>query len=47
MLGQLQRKDKTIMPKLFLNIYNLLIIRHVIYTVTFLPLWRKGVTITS
>jgi len=46
MLGQLQRKDKTIMPKLFLNIYNLLIIRHVIYTVTFSPLRRKGWDVT-
>lgn len=41
MSDQLWRKDKTITPKLFFNIYNLLIIRYVIYTVTFSPLQRK------
>ena len=47
MSDQLWRKDKTITPKLFFNIYNLLIIRYVIYTVTFSPLRRKRKTITS
>ena len=54
MSDQLWRKDKTITPKLFFNIYNLLIIRYVIYTVTFSPygvnagrLHRNCATITS
>ena len=43
MSDQLWRKDKTITPKLFFNIYNLLIIRYV----TFSPLRRKRWEITS